>query len=170
MVFVRHGQSTGNKDGTFTGWIDVPLSKQGEQESREAGRMLKKLGYKFDKAYTSVLCRATKTLDLILEEMDQENDVDIVQNWRINERHYGALQGHNKKVAAEEYGKMQIQKWRQGYHNPPPFIDFEDPKHPRFEDMYSGLSSEEQKQLPIGESLKMVRERVEPYWNDVIMP
>ena len=132
--------------------------------------MLKKLGYKFDKAYTSVLCRATKTLDLILEEMDSKNTTEIVQNWRINERHYGALQGHDKKVAAEEYGKEQIQKWRQGYHNPPPFIDFEHPKHPRFEDMYSGLSSEEQKQLPIGESLKMVRERVEPYWNDVIMP
>lgn len=96
MVFVRHGESTWNKSKKFTGWIDVPLSENGEQECRDAGKQLKKLGYKFDTAYTSLLCRATKTLDLILEEMGQENDVDIFKHWKVNERHYGALQGRDK--------------------------------------------------------------------------
>jgi 2,3-bisphosphoglycerate-dependent phosphoglycerate mutase len=104
MVFVRHGESTWNKSKKFTGWIDVPLSENGEQECRDAGKQLKELGYKFDTAYTSLLCRATKTLDLILEEMEQENDVEIVKHWKVNERHYGALQGRDKVQTAEEYG------------------------------------------------------------------
>lgn len=112
MVFVRHGESTWNKSKKFTGWIDVPLSENGEQECRDAGKQLKELGYKFDTAYTSLLCRATKTLDLILEEMGQENDVDIVKHWKVNERHYGALQGRDKVQTAEEYGTEQVQKWR----------------------------------------------------------
>ena len=105
VVFVRHGESTWNKCGKFTGWIDVPLSEGGRQESRDAGKALKDLGYKFDVAYTSMLDRAIETCDLILEEMGLDNHTDVIKHWKINERHYGSLQGHDKAEAADFYGK-----------------------------------------------------------------
>ena len=139
-------------------------------ESREAGKLLKNLGYTFDVVYTSMLERATKTSDLILEEMGLSDQVEVNKHWKINERHYGSLQGSDKKEMAEVHGKEQVNLWRQSYDNPPPQIHYDHDFHPRFDPMYANFTEEEHKQMPQGESLKMVRQRVTPYWEEHIIP
>ncbi len=166
LVLVRHGQSTWNLENRFTGWTDVGLTEQGMAEAREAGRLLREGGYKFDIAYTSVLKRAIKTLWLMLEEMDMEW-LPVIRAWQLNERHYGNLQGLNKAEMAEKFGEEQVHIWRRSYDVPPPPLDLDDERHPRFDPRYAGLTPE---QLPATESLKITLERVLPYWHEVLAP
>jgi 2,3-bisphosphoglycerate-dependent phosphoglycerate mutase len=166
LVLVRHGQSTWNLENRFTGWTDVGLTEQGEAEAREAGRLLREGDYKFDIAYTSVLKRAIKTLWIMLEEMDMEW-LPVVRAWQLNERHYGNLQGLNKAEMAEKFGEEQVHVWRRSYDVPPPPLDINDERHPRFDPRYAGLTPE---QLPATESLKITLERVLPYWHEVLAP
>ncbi len=166
LVLLRHGQSTRNLENRFTGWTDVGLSEQGVQEARSAGQLLRKEGYIFDVAYTSVLKRAIKTLWIVLEEMDLEW-IPAYNAWQLNERHYGALQGLNKAEMASKYGEAQIKLWRRGYDISPPLLDQNDDQHPRFDPRYAGLKPEE---LPRGESLKDTLERVLPYWHSTLAP
>ena len=166
LVLVRHGQSTWNLENRFTGWTDVGLTEQGMAEAREAGRMLREGGYKFDIAYTSVLKRAIKTLWLGLEEMDMEW-LPVIRAWQLNERHYGNLQGLNKAEMAEKFGEEQVHIWRRSYDVPPPPLDINDERHPRFDPRYADLTPE---QLPATESLKITLERVLPYWHEVLAP
>jgi 2,3-bisphosphoglycerate-dependent phosphoglycerate mutase len=166
LVLVRHGQSTWNLENRFTGWTDVGLTEQGEAEAREAGRLLREGDYKFDIAYTSVLKRAIKTLWIMLEEMDMEW-LPVVRAWQLNERHYGNLQGLNKAEMAEKFGEEQVHVWRRSYDVPPPPLDINDKRHPRFDPRYAGLTPE---QLPATESLKITLERVLPYWHEVLAP
>jgi 2,3-bisphosphoglycerate-dependent phosphoglycerate mutase len=166
LVLVRHGQSTWNLENRFTGWTDVGLTEQGEAEAREAGRLLREGDYKFDIAYTSVLKRAIKTLWIMLEEMDMEW-LPVVRAWQLNERHYGNLQGLNKAEMAEKFGEEQVHVWRRSYDVPPPPLDINDERHPRFDPRYADLTPE---QLPDTESLKITLERVLPYWHEVLAP
>jgi 2,3-bisphosphoglycerate-dependent phosphoglycerate mutase len=166
LVLVRHGQSTWNLENRFTGWTDVGLTEQGIAEAQEAGRILRQGGYKFDIAYTSVLKRAIKTLWLMLEEMDMEW-LPVVRAWQLNERHYGNLQGLNKAEMAVKFGEEQVHTWRRSYDVPPPPLDINDERHPRFDPRYAGLTPE---QLPATESLKLTLKRVLPYWHDVLAP
>lgn len=166
LVLLRHGQSTWNLENRYTGWTDVGLSEQGVQEALFAGRLLQEKQYVFDVAYTSVLKRAIKTLWIVLEEIDQEW-IPVVRAWQLNERHYGALQGLNKAETAKEYGEAQVKLWRRSYAVPPPPLDWEDPRHPRFDPRYAGLTKE---QLPSAESLKITLERVLPYWHSTLSP
>jgi 2,3-bisphosphoglycerate-dependent phosphoglycerate mutase len=166
LVLLRHGESTWNKENRFTGWTDVGLSDKGVQEAIEAGRILLKEGYVFDVAYTSVLKRAIKTLWIALEEMDLMW-IPVHRNWRLNERHYGALQGLNKAETAEKHGQEQTQLWRRSYDVPPPPLTVDDPRHPCKDPRYAALRPEE---LPLTECLKDTVERFLPYWNDVIAP
>ena len=164
LVLCRHGQSEWNLENRFTGWEDVDLSPQGEEEAREAGRVLKNENLPFDIAYTSVLKRATRTLWIMLEEMDL-TWLPTFNAWELNERHYGALQGLNKSEVASEYGEDQVQIWRRSYDTPPPLLDADDEKHLKFEDQYANHND-----LPLGESLKDTLSRVRPYWQTAIMP
>lgn len=166
LVLLRHGQSTWNLENRFTGWTDVDLTEQGVAEAREAGRLLKAEGYDFDLCYTSVLKRAIKTLWLALEEMDRAW-LPVVREWRLNERHYGALQGLNKAETAQEHGEEQVLVWRRSYDIPPPALTAEDPRHPRHDRRYAGLSDD---QLPLTECLKDTVERFLPLWNETIAP
>ena len=166
LVLVRHGQSAWNLENRFTGWTDVGLTEQGMAEAREAGRLLREGGYEFDVAYTSVLKRAIKTLWLALEEMDREW-LPVIRAWQLNERHYGNLQGLNKAEMAEKFGEEQVHVWRRSYDVPPPPLDTDDERHPRFDRRYAGLTPE---QLPATESLKITLERVLPYWHKVLAP
>ena len=166
LVLVRHGQSTWNLENRFTGWTDVGLTAQGEQEARSAGKLLREGGYTFDVAYTSVLKRAIKTLWIIQEEMGLEW-LPVVRAWQLNERHYGALQGLNKAEMAEKFGEAQVKIWRRSYDTPPPALEWNDERHPRFDPRYAGLSAE---QLPATESLKLTLERVLPFWNATLAP
>ena len=166
LVLVRHGQSTWNLENRFTGWTDVGLTEQGMAEAREAGHMLREGGYTFDVAYTSVLKRAIKTLWLALEEMDMEW-LPVVRAWQLNERHYGDLQGLNKAEMAVKFGEEQVHVWRRSYDIPPPPLDLDDKRHPRFDPRYASLAPE---QLPATESLKITLERVLPYWHEVLAP
>jgi len=166
IVFLRHGESLWNREGKFTGWTDVALSDQGVAEARQAGHLLRATGFTFDQAYTSVLKRAIQTLWIALEEMDQMW-IPVYRTWRLNERHYGALQGLNKKETAEEYGEKQVYQWRRSYDIPPPDLAWDDERHPRFDPRYAGLSKDE---LPASESLKNTLERVMPYWHETIIP
>lgn len=166
LVLLRHGQSTWNKANKFTGWTDVDLSEQGVLEAREAGKVLKENGFEFDIAFTSVLKRANKTLDLALEEMGQ-SDIPIEYSWRQNERHYGALQGFNKAEMAEKVGKEQVHIWRRSFATPPPALEESDERHPKHDPKYKDLKPEE---LPAAESLKDTIERFMPYWNEKIAP
>ena len=166
LVLVRHGQSTWNLENRFTGWTDVGLTEQGMAEAREAGHMLREGGYTFDVAYTSVLKRAIKTLWLALEEMDMEW-LPVVRAWQLNERHYGDLQGLNKAEMAVKFGEEQVHVWRRSYDIPPPPLDLDDKRHPRFDPRYASLALE---QLPATESLKITLERVLPYWHEVLAP
>lgn len=166
LVLVRHGQSVWNLENRFTGWTDVGLSEQGVQEAHTAGQVLRQEGYTFDIAYTSVLKRAIKTLWIILEEMDMEW-LPIINAWQLNERHYGALQGLNKAEMAVKFGEAQVKLWRRSYDVPPPPLELDDPRHPRFDPRYANLKPEE---LPKCESLKNTVERMLPYWFSTIAP
>lgn len=164
LVLIRHGQSVWNQENRFTGWTDVPLSEKGIEEARAAGRLLKDRGYVFDKTYTSVLKRAIQTLNYALEEMDQLY-LPTVKDWRLNERHYGALQGLNKAETASEYGDEQVHIWRRSYDIAPPPLEKGDPRLPDGDPRYQGLTPE---QLPATESLKSTVERVVPYWENTL--
>ncbi|PWH16162.1 MAG: 2,3-diphosphoglycerate-dependent phosphoglycerate mutase [Anaerolineae bacterium] len=166
LVLVRHGQSVWNLENRFTGWTDVGLTEQGVQEAINAGKMLRDQGYQFDIAFTSVLKRAIKTLWIILEEMNLEW-LPVINAWQLNERHYGALQGLNKAEMAVKYGEAQVKLWRRSYDVPPPALDWDDPRHPRFDPRYASLSRE---QLPSCESLKDTVHRMLPYWFSDIAP
>jgi len=164
LVLIRHGESTWNKENRFTGWTDVDLSEKGLKEAAEAGKLLKAEGYNFDIAYTSVLKRAIRTLWLIQEEMDLLW-IPVSKSWRLNERHYGGLQGLNKAEMAKQYGEDQVLVWRRSYDVPPPALEKTDPRFPGNDPRYKNLKSEE---LPLTEDLKATVARVMPYWNDTI--
>jgi 2,3-bisphosphoglycerate-dependent phosphoglycerate mutase len=164
LVLIRHGESVWNEENRFTGWVDVGLTDKGIQEARDAGFALKRSGYTFDVAYTSVLKRAIKTLWITLEEMDLMW-ISIKQNWRLNERHYGALQGLNKADTAERYGPEQVQIWRRSYDVPPPALPPEDDRNASKDPRYAHLQPSE---IPLTESLKDTVSRLMPYWEQVI--
>ncbi len=166
LVLLRHGESVWNRENLFTGWTDVELSPQGVEEARVSGRMLREGGYAFDVAHTSVLRRAIDTLDLTLAEMGL-GWIPVRKHWRLNERHYGALQGLNKKETAELHGAEQVHAWRRSYDLPPPLLDPDDERHPRHDARYSWMPPE---LLPAAECLKDVVERMLPYWYDAIVP
>jgi len=170
IVLLRHGESSWNKENRFTGWTDVDLTEKGIEEARQAGRLMKEAGFAFDQAYSSVLKRAMRTLWLSLEEMDRLW-IPIQRSWRLNERHYGALQGLNKAETAAKYGDDQVLVWRRSYDTPPPALEFDDPRHPRFDARYgesfSGLA---EKELPMTECLKDTVARFVPFWENTIAP
>ncbi len=166
LVLVRHAQSTWNLENRFTGWTDVGLTDLGIQEAHEAGKLLREGGYNFDVAYTSVLRRAIQTLWIVLEEMQLEW-IPVTNAWQLNERHYGALQGLNKAETAQKFGEAQVKIWRRSYDVPPPSLELDDPRHPRFDPRYASLKPE---QLPATESLKITLERVLPYWHSTLVP
>ncbi len=166
LMLVRHGESIWNKENKFTGWTDVGLSEKGVQEAQEAGRYLQKEGYRFDVAFTSVLSRAIKTLWLMLEEMDLMW-IPIHNSWRLNERHYGALQGLDKVATVEKYGLEQTQIWRRSYDVPPPPLTKDDPRWPGFDPRYADLKPEE---IPLTECLKDTVARFLPLWHNTIAP
>jgi len=166
LVLLRHGQSTWNLENRFTGWTDVDLTEQGRQEARTAGKQLRAEGHAFDVAYTSVLKRAIKTLWLALEEMESEW-IPVTRAWQLNERHYGALQGLNKAEMAARYGEAQVKIWRRSYDTPPPALELEDERHPRFDRRYASLTPEE---LPRTEALKNTVARMLPYWHGTLVP
>jgi 2,3-bisphosphoglycerate-dependent phosphoglycerate mutase len=166
LVLLRHGESEWNKENLFTGWRDVRLTQQGEREAREAGCTLRDGGFAFDIAYTSVLSRAIKTLWLALEDMDRMW-LPVTNHWRLNERHYGALQGTDKVEAGKRFGEAQVKEWRRSYATRPPPVDMDSPDYPKADPRYAGLSETE---LPRGESLKDVLARVLPYWDDTVVP
>src|SRR5690625_1990971 len=166
LVLLRHGQSQWNLENRFTGWVDVDLTEKGQAEARAAGRLLADEGLQFDVAFTSRLTRAIKTLWLALDEMDQRW-VDVERSWRLNERHYGALQGLNKAETAEKHGEEQVHVWRRSYDIPPPAMAEDDPGHPRLDPRYAGLDA---RVLPGTESLALTLARVLPYWHDAIAP
>ncbi len=164
LVLCRHGQSDWNLKNLFTGWTDVDLTEQGNQEAVAAGRLLKDLGYDFDIAYTSVLKRAIRTLWHIQDQMDLMW-IPVVRDWRLNERHYGSLQGLNKGETAAKYGDEQVHIWRRSYDIPPPALDADDKRHPSHDARYAGIDG-----LPATESLATTLDRVIPCWDDVIAP
>jgi 2,3-bisphosphoglycerate-dependent phosphoglycerate mutase len=166
LVLLRHGESVWNKENLFTGWTDVGLSERGNTEAVEAGRTLAREGYGFDMAYTSVLKRAVKTLWIALEEMDLMW-IPVHNTWRLNERHYGALQGLNKAQTAEKYGMDQVMLWRRSYDVPPPALAPEDPRNPARDPRYAGLAAGE---TPLTECLKDTVARFLPYWHGTIVP
>lgn len=166
LILVRHGQSDWNLQNRFTGWVDVDLSPAGVEEARAAGQALAEEGIRVDRAFTSVLKRAIRTLWIVLDEMDQMW-VPVERSWRLNERHYGALQGLDKAETAALHGVEQVKIWRRSYATPPPALDADDPTHPRFERRYGHIS---QGDLPSSESLKSTLERVLPYWHDTVAP
>ena len=164
LVLVRHGQSVWNLENKFTGWTDVELSKQGISEAKEAGKILKNQGFHFDLAYTSVLKRAEDTLDYILKEMNEEN-IDIKRSWKLNERHYGALQGLNKDETKKEYGEEQVLLWRRSVDVRPPKLNENDSRYPGNDPKYKDLNKEE---IPKTENLMDTIKRVVEYWNKEI--
>ena len=164
LLLCRHGQSDWNLKNLFTGWTDVDLTDQGVQEAIDAGKLLSEMGYEFDIAFTSVLKRAIRTLWLMLDEMDQMW-IPVVRDWRLNERHYGALQGLNKAETAARYGDEQVHIWRRSYDIPPPALELSDERHPSHDPRYAGIDN-----LPATESLAITLERVKPCWEDLIAP
>ena len=164
LVLVRHGESTWNLENRFTGWTDVDLTPTGIEQATTAGRLLRENGYQFDLAYTSVLKRATRTLWHCLDEMDR-TWLPVVHSWRLNERHYGALQGLNKADMAKQYGAAQVLLWRRSYDTPPPPLDPQDPRCERADIRYAKLGPE---QVPLSECLKDTVERVLPFWDEAI--
>ena len=166
LVLLRHGQSTWNRENRFTGWEDVPLTEQGEREAHEAARLLSEAGIRPGVVHTSLLVRAIQTADLCLTDMGLAW-LPVRRHWRLNERHYGGLQGLNKKQTAEKYGDEQVQVWRRSYATPPPSLATDDPRHPRHDPRYRELPPEV---LPGAESLKDVVGRMLPYWQDAIVP
>ena len=166
LVLLRHGESTWNKENRFTGWTDVDLSERGREEAQEAGRLLKEGGFVFDRAYTSVLKRAIRTQDFVLDALDLLW-IPVTKNWRLNERHYGALQGLNKAETTAQHGEAQVKIWRRSYDIPPPPLDLADKRHPSHDPRYAALDP---KDLPRTESLKDTVERFLPYWHGTIAP
>jgi 2,3-bisphosphoglycerate-dependent phosphoglycerate mutase len=166
LVLLRHGESVWNKENRFTGWTDVGLSEKGVREATESGRVLAADGYTFDVAYTSVLKRAIKTLWIAMEEMDLMW-IPVHRSWRLNERHYGSLQGLNKAETAAKYGMEQTQIWRRSYDVPPPPLTPDDERYPGRDRRYAGLRPDE---LPLTECLKDTVERFLPYWHETIAP
>jgi 2,3-bisphosphoglycerate-dependent phosphoglycerate mutase len=166
LVLLRHGESTWNRENRFTGWHDVDLSEGGLAEAHDAGRLLREEGYTFDIAYTSVLKRAIRTLWIVLDELDLLW-LPVAKSWRLNERHYGALQGLNKAETAATHGEAQTQIWRRSYDIPPPALGPDDERHPSRDRRYAQLDPTE---LPLAESLKDTVARFLPYWHDVIAP
>jgi 2,3-bisphosphoglycerate-dependent phosphoglycerate mutase len=166
LVLLRHGESTWNRENRFTGWTDVDLSDRGREEAREAGRLLLEGAYTFDVAFTSVLKRAIRTLDIVLDSLDLLW-IPVFKSWRLNERHYGALQGLNKAETAAKFGEDQVKIWRRSYDTPPPPLTYEDPRHPSHDRRYAGLKRAE---IPLTESLKETVARFLPYWYEVIAP
>lgn len=164
LILCRHGQSDWNLKNLFTGWTDVDLSDQGRQEALDAGRTVAGLDYEIDIAFTSVLKRAIRTLWIMLDEMDRMW-IPVVRDWRLNERHYGALQGLNKAETAAKYGEDQVHIWRRSYDIPPPELDAGDERHPANDPRYAGIEH-----LPGTESLALTLERVRPCWEDLIAP
>ena len=158
LVLLRHGQSEYNKENKFCGWHDAELSDQGRQEAADAGKALKEAGFDFDVCYTSYLKRAIHTLDLALTSLDR---------WRLNERHYGALQGLNKSDTAAKYGEDQVKIWRRSFATTPPLLEEDDPRNPALQEQYRSVPKED---LPLGESLKLTIDRVMPYYNETILP
>ena len=165
LVLVRHGESVWNKENRFTGWTDVDLSEKGREEAREAGRLIRDAGYMFDQAFTSVLKRAIRTLWIALDEMDAMW-IPVEKSWRLNERHYGALQGLNKAETAATHGEAQVKIWRRSYDTPPPALSPDDPRARR-DARYEGLGAGE---FPLTESLKDTVARFLPYWHGTIAP
>jgi len=166
LVLLRHGESEWNRDNRFTGWTDVDLSEQGIQEAHRAAQLLGNAGCTFDVAYTSVLKRAIRTLWIVLDDLDILW-LPVYRSWRLNERHYGALQGLNKQEMADEFGEEKVMLWRRSYTVRPPALAPEDERHPRFDPRYGHLKPEE---LPATESLQDTLERVLPYWHEMITP
>lgn len=166
VALLRHGESTWNKENRFTGWTDVDLSDKGREEAIAAGRLLRDAGFVFDIAYTSVLKRALRTCWIALDELDLLW-IPVEKNWRLNERHYGALQGLNKAETAAKHGEAQTKIWRRSYDIPPPALAADDPRHPRFDPRYADLKPGE---LPSTEALKNTVERFVPYWEGTIAP
>ena len=162
LIMLRHGESVWNKENRFTGWTDVVLSQKGEEEAINAGKILKKNNIKIDIAYTSVLKRANQTLFLTLENNDNLG-IPVIRDYRLNERHYGALQGLNKEETAKKYGEEQVKLWRRSYEVLPPLLSEDDKRNPKFDELYKGIDN-----LPLGESLKLCLERVVPYYEAVI--
>jgi len=163
LVLLRHGESGWNRENRFTGWTDVDLSAQGVEEARGAGRLLKTEGYRFDAAYTSLLKRAIRTLNLALEELDQLW-IPVAKDWRLNERHYGALQGLNKAETAAKFGEAQVLAWRRSYDTPPPALEPGDARHEALDPRYAGVA------VPRTECLKDTVARVIPFWESAIAP
>ena len=163
LVLVRHGESIWNKENRFTGWTDVELSSNGINEAKEAGVLLKKFGYTFDVSYTSVLKRAIDTLNIILEELNL--NIPINYSYKLNERHYGALQGLNKDETKKKYGEEKVKLWRRSFYEMPPLLDKEDSRYPGFDPKYKDLSLDE---LPLGENLELTMKRVVDYYDNVI--
>ncbi len=166
LVLIRHGESTWNLENRFTGWTDVELTPTGVAQARQAGRLLKEAGYDFDVAYTSVLQRAVWTLWHALDQMDR-TWLPVVHDWRLNERHYGALQGLNKGDMAKQYGDAQVLVWRRSYDTPPPALDAADPRGQRQDIRYAKLQPD---QIPLTECLKDTVARVLPFWNESVAP
>jgi len=166
IVFVRHGQSEWNLQNRFTGWTDVDLTELGKQEALEGAKMLRQEGFDFDLCYTSYLRRAVKTLDIVLDAMDLMW-LPVKKTWRLNERHYGALQGLNKAETAEKYGDEQVFVWRRSYDTPPPALETDDPRYPGHERRYAEVPEAE---LPLCESLKDTVARVMPFWHEELAP
>ncbi len=164
LLLCRHGQSEWNLKNLFTGWHDVDLTEKGVEEAKSAGKLLTELDYTFDIAYTSVLKRAIRTLWIMLDEMDHMW-MPVVRDWRLNERHYGALQGLNKAETAAKYGDEQVHIWRRSYDTPPPELEPDDERHPAHDPRYAGIED-----LPASESLKLTLDRVRPCWEELIVP
>lgn len=166
IVLLRHGQSTWNLENRFTGWTDVDLTEQGRREAAEAARLLKEAGFRFDAAYTSYLKRAVKTLNIVLDGLNQDW-LPVYKSWRLNEKHYGALQGLNKAETAEKYGAEQVKIWRRSYDVPAPALPTQDPRNPQTDPRYQKVPAQ---YLPLTESLKDAVARLLPYWQEVIFP
>ena len=166
LVLLRHGESQWNLENRFTGWADVDLSEKGIKEATSSGEILKESGFDFDLVYSSLLLRANRTMDICLEEMGI-SDIPLKYNWRLNERHYGTLQGLNKGETAQKYGDDQVLTWRRSYNTPPPPLGINDERHPRFDNSYDDLN---ENQLPASESLKDTMDRFLPYWHETISP
>jgi 2,3-bisphosphoglycerate-dependent phosphoglycerate mutase len=166
LVLIRHGESTWNLENRFTGWTDVDLTETGIAQAKKAGQLLKAEGYEFDVAYTSVLKRAIRTLFLALDEMDR-TWLPVMKHWRLNERHYGALQGLNKAETAKKFGDEQVLIWRRSYDTPPPALEASDPRSEKGDLRYAKLKTED---IPLTECLKDTVERVIPFWNESMAP
>ncbi len=166
LVLVRHGESEWNQKNLFTGWTDVDLSEKGHEEAKQAGKLLKEQGYDFDLCYTSYLKRAIHTLNHILDEMDRDW-LPVEKSWKLNERHYGALQGLNKGETAEKYGEAQVKIWRRSYDVKPPLLEADDSRNPANQEMYR---NEDKDLMPLAESLETTVQRVVPYYEETILP